>query len=83
MIAARLGGIVEKIGQPAVLGELIAGAILGNMILFNIMWFEGMKSNEYLHFLAELGIVILLFQVGLESNIQEMKKVGNLKLNLQ
>ncbi|MFM8280104.1 MAG: cation:proton antiporter [Bacteroidota bacterium] len=76
MIAARLGGIVEKIGQPAVLGELIAGAILGNMILFNIMWFEGMKSNEYLHFLAELGIVILLFQVGLESNVQEMKKVG-------
>ena len=76
LLAARLGGIVEKFGQPAVLGELIAGALIGNMILINIPWFEGMKSNEYLHFLAELGVVILLFQVGLESNVQEMKKVG-------
>lgn len=76
LLAARLGGIVEKFGQPAVLGELIAGALIGNMILINISWFEGMKSNEYLHFLAELGVVILLFQVGLESNVQEMKKVG-------
>ena len=76
LLAARLGGIVEKFGQPAVLGELIAGALIGNLILINISWFEGMKSNEYLHFLAELGVVILLFQVGLESNVQEMKKVG-------
>lgn len=76
LLAARLGGIVEKFGQPAVLGELIAGALIGNMILINVSWFEGMKSNEYLHFLAELGVVILLFQVGLESNVQEMKKVG-------
>lgn len=76
LLVARLGGFVEKFGQPAVLGELIAGAIIGNMILINVPFFEGMKSNEYLHFLAEMGVVILLFQVGLESNVHDMKKVG-------
>lgn len=76
LLVARLGGFVEKFGQPAVLGELIGGAIIGNMILINVPFFEGMKSNEYLHFLAEMGVVILLFQVGLESNVQDMKKVG-------
>jgi Kef-type K+ transport system membrane component KefB len=76
LLAARMGGFVEKFGQPAVLGELLAGAILGNMVLLQMPWFEGMKSNEYLHFMAELGVVILLFQVGLESNVNEMKKVG-------
>ncbi len=76
LLVARLGGFVEKFGQPAVLGELIAGAIIGNMVLINVPFFEGMKSNEYLHFLAEMGVVILLFQVGLESNVHDMKKVG-------
>lgn len=76
LLVARLGGFVEKFGQPAVLGELIAGAIIGNMILINVPFFEDMKSNEYLHFLAEMGVVILLFQVGLESNVHDMKKVG-------
>jgi len=76
LLAARLGGFVERFGQPAVLGELFAGAILGNLVLIQLPWFEGMKSNEYLHFMAELGVVILLFQVGLESNVNEMKKVG-------
>lgn len=76
LLAARLGGFVERFGQPAVLGELFAGAILGNLALVQLPWFEGMKSNEFLHFMAELGVVILLFQVGLESNVNEMKKVG-------
>lgn len=76
LLAARLGGFVERFGQPAVLGELFAGAILGNLVLVQLPWFEGMKSNEFLHFMAELGVVILLFQVGLESNVNEMKKVG-------
>lgn len=76
LMIAKLGGIVERFGQPAVLGELIAGAIVGNVVLTGLSIFEPMKSNEYLHFLAELGVVILLFQVGLESNVHEMKKVG-------
>lgn len=76
LIIAKLAGLVEKLGQPAVLGELIIGIILGNLALFGITFFEPMKTDTIFSFLAELGVVILLFQIGLESNISEMKKVG-------
>lgn len=76
IMAAKLAGGVEKFGMPAVLGELLVGVLLGNLALVGITWFEGYNTNELLPFLAELGVIILLFQVGLESNINEMKKVG-------
>ncbi len=76
VLSAKIGGLVEKIGQPPVLGELIVGIILGNLALLGWHFFEGLKTNEFVHFLSELGVVILLFQIGLESNLQEMKKVG-------
>jgi Kef-type K+ transport system membrane component KefB len=76
LVAARIGGIVEKKGQPAVLGELLMGVVLGNIWLAGINFFEPMKKDIFLHFLSELGVVILLFQVGLESNLEQMRKVG-------
>lgn len=80
LVLAKISGLVEKIGQPAVLGELIMGIILGNFILFGFDFFELIRTNEIMAFLAELGVVILLFQIGLESNIGEMKKVGGRSL---
>ncbi len=76
LIAAKLSSLVERWGQPAVLGELVIGVVLGNLLLGGIHFFEPIKENSIISFLAELGVVILLFQIGLESNIQEMKKVG-------
>ncbi len=76
LLIAKISSLITKMGQPAVLGELVAGLIIGNVVLFGIDFFEPMKHNEILLFLAELGVVILLFQIGLESNIHEMKKVG-------
>lgn len=76
LIAAKFSSIIEKWGQPAVLGELIMGVILGNLALVGIGIFDPIGHNAIIHFLAELGVVILLFQIGLESNIHEMKKVG-------
>jgi Kef-type K+ transport system membrane component KefB len=76
LIAAKLSSLVEKIGQPAVLGELIIGVIMGNLVLLNINIFEPILHDTMITFLAELGVVILLFQIGLESNINEMRKVG-------
>ncbi len=76
LIAAKVSSLVEKIGQPSVLGELVMGVILGNLGLLGIHYFDALKANEIIQFLAELGVVILLFQIGLESNIYEMKKVG-------
>lgn len=73
---AKLSSLIEKWGQPAVLGELVIGVILGNLVLLGITIFEPIKTNSIIIFLAELGVVILLFQIGLESNIKEMSKVG-------
>jgi len=73
---AKLASLVERFGRPAVLGELVMGVILGNLILLGIPWFESFKHDAILKFLAELGVVILLFQIGLESNITKMRQVG-------
>lgn len=76
LIAAKISSLVEKIGQPSVLGELVMGVILGNLVLIGVDLFEPIKQDSIIEFLSELGVVILLFQIGLESNISEMKKVG-------
>jgi len=76
LLAAKLASLVEKFGQPSVLGELVMGVILGNLVLLGINVFEPIKHDSIIAFLAELGVVILLFQIGLESNIAKMRKVG-------
>ncbi|MCP2520666.1 cation:proton antiporter [Candidatus Aminicenantes bacterium AC-335-A11] len=78
LFIAKVGGyLAERIGQPAVLGELIAGIIIGNLALFT--GWEGvnfLRFNEHIEILAELGIIILLFEVGLRENVRNMLKVG-------
>ena len=76
VIMGKIGGLVERIKQPAVLGELVVGIILGNLGLLGLHILDPIKDNLLIAFLAELGVVILLFQIGLESNLREMKKVG-------
>lgn len=76
LMAAKVSSLVEKVGQPSVLGELVIGVILGNLALIGLHWFEFIKADSIIGFLSELGVVILLFQIGLESNIGEMKRVG-------
>lgn len=77
LVAAKIvGEIFERLNQPAVLGELIAGIILGNLVLFGFTGAELLKTNVVIAALAELGVIILLFEVGLESNLKEMKAVG-------
>jgi len=77
LLAAKLGGdLLERFKQPAVLGELILGMIIGNMILAGVDVFEPFKHSLTLEVLAEIGVIILLFEVGLESSLKEMMKVG-------
>jgi Kef-type K+ transport system membrane component KefB len=77
LIVAKLGGeLFERIKQPAVLGELVAGIIVGNLALSGFTAAEGLKTNEIISALAEIGVIILLFEVGLESNLGEMLEVG-------
>src|SRR5512134_504692 len=76
LVAARLGSLVERAGQPAVLGEILVGVVLGNLVLFGIGFAESMREDAVIMFLAQLGAVILLFQIGLESNVRTMRRVG-------
>ena len=95
LIAAKLGGAVfMKFNQPAVLGELVFGVLLGNgLLLFGMKPDEAAQAGGFVGFygslvhstlahgspvdiLARIGVVLLLFLVGLESNVQEMMKVG-------
>ncbi len=77
LLAAKLGGdLFERVNQPAVLGELIIGMLIGNLAMLGPDIFEPFKHSLTLDVLAELGVIILLFEVGLESSLQEMMKVG-------
>lgn len=76
LIFAKLSGLVERIGQPSVLGELVIGVVLGNLFLLGFDLFEPIKQDGIIKFLSEFGVVILLFQIGLESQISEMRRVG-------
>ncbi len=77
LLIAKLGGeLFERIRQPTVLGELLGGIIIGNLTIIGFMGFESLKTNAVVGALAEIGVIILLFEVGLESNIGEMLEVG-------
>lgn len=77
LLAARVGALIERLGQPAVLGELLVGVGLGALALVPHFGILGeLKSNPEIAFLAEIGVVLLLFRVGLESNLHQMRAVG-------
>lgn len=77
LASAKIGGeLATRAGQPAVLGELVVGVILGNLPLLNISVFAHIATNQFVDMLARLGVLILLFEVGLESTVRQMLKVG-------
>ncbi len=77
IVSAKLAGeFVERLGQPAVLGELLVGILAGNAVLFGGPDAGSLASSETLTVIAELGAVLLLFHVGLESTPREMMAVG-------
>jgi Kef-type K+ transport system membrane component KefB len=77
LIVAKLAGeLFERIGQPAVLGELIGGIIIGNLVLLGFTAGEPLKTDGVIAALAQIGVILLLFEVGLESQISEMLEVG-------
>lgn len=77
LTVGKIGGeLFERLRQPAVLGELLAGILVGNLIIFGVARAESLKTNEIIASLAELGVIVLLFDVGLESDLREMMEVG-------
>lgn len=74
LVAAKLlGAAAERIGQPSVLGELTAGILLGAL---GLMPAESTAGGSFIHLLAEFGVVMLLFEIGLETDLKEMFRVG-------
>lgn len=71
LISARiLGELFAKLGIPSVLGELSAGILLG------VSGFGLIEVNDVLKVLAEIGIILLLFEVGLETDVARLKEAG-------
>ena len=77
LMGAKLGGdFFERLRQPAVLGELVFGVILGNLSILGFHGMDYLRTNEVIDTLAEIGVIFLLFEVGLGANIKEMMEVG-------
>jgi len=77
LVGAKLtGALVERLGQPSVLGELLFGVFLGNLALVGGPRLSGLEASETFAVLAELGAILLLFEVGLESTPRDMMAVG-------
>lgn len=102
LLAAKIGGdVFERMGMPAVLGELSIGVVIGNFALLTggVAYFftgsldgshvfvfldapdEGVAGDPYqagaiIKILAGIGVVLLLFEVGLETSVREMMSVG-------
>ncbi len=83
VIAAKAAGYVSRrIGQPAVLGELLAGIILGPSLLNLLGWslFTDQHLGEAVQQIAELGVLLLLFSAGLEFHLDDLRRVGRTAL---
>src|SRR3954467_8905586 len=81
LVAAKLlGELAERFAQPAVLGELVAGVLLGGSVL-GIVPTEG-GGADIVHVFAELGVVLLLFEISLETDLREMFRVGPASLSV-
>jgi Kef-type K+ transport system membrane component KefB len=77
LLAGKFSGeLFERMGQPAVLGELIAGIILGSSVLGIIPTAPEEPLTEIIRIFAEIGVVILLFEIGLETDLKQMFRVG-------
>jgi Kef-type K+ transport system membrane component KefB len=74
VVGKLFGEVAERQGQPAVLGELVAGVILGASVL-GVIPASG-PMYEIVHVFAEVGVAILLFEIGLETDLKEMFRVG-------
>jgi len=77
LMAARLfAPLAQKLGFPAVLGELLLGVALGNLSLFGFHYFDSVAKDPIIAFIAELGVIVLLLQIGLETHLGELVRVG-------
>jgi Kef-type K+ transport system membrane component KefB len=81
--AAKIGGLISlKLGQPSVLGEILAGLILGPSVLNLLHWapFTDKHLGEVIALLAELGVLLLMFNAGLSLHLSELLRSGKVSV---
>ncbi|HEV2750550.1 MAG TPA: cation:proton antiporter [Gemmatimonadales bacterium] len=76
LVGKFAGEACERMRQPAVMGELLAGIVLGAGLLKVIPTDAGDPLTPVFRLLAEVGVVVLLFEIGLETNLKAMLRVG-------
>ena len=79
IVAAKVGGYLSvRLGQPAVVGEVLAGLILGPSVLNFLHWpvFSDENLGETITLLAELGVLLLLFIAGLNLHLSKYMRLS-------
>ncbi|MBE5958811.1 MAG: cation:proton antiporter [Lachnospiraceae bacterium] len=77
LISTKMFGLVtKKFNMPQVVGALLAGVILGPACLGMISAGEGSVDGSFIEAMAELGVIVLMFAAGMETDINELKKCG-------
>src|SRR5690606_11426670 len=81
-VARFFGWIFRKIGQPSVIGEMIAGIVLGPSLFgyyfpqYSAMLFP-LESLGNLHFLSQIGLILFMFVIGMELDLKALKNKAN------
>ena len=71
IVFAKIFGIIaRRLQAPQVVGEIIAGLLIGPAVLGLV------QQNDFLLRMAEIGVVLIMFQAGIETNIKELLKTG-------
>lgn len=70
LVAKAFGIVAKKLSAPQVVGEILAGLILGPAV------FGFLKNTDFIEYMAELGVIMLMFEAGLGSNLKQLKKTG-------
>ncbi len=77
LVAAKVAAeVAERIKVPPVVGEIVAGVIIGPSVLGLV------STTEVLEVLAELGVILLLLQVGLEMDVRDLAAVGRASMSV-
>lgn len=77
LFAGKIGSFIERFGMPSAVGELAMGIVLAGLAYFTGWSFIGdAASNHIIGFIAAFGALLLIFSIGLESNLTQMKNVG-------
>ena len=82
ILAKTMSRVVSKLGAPGLIGEIVLGVVLANLVLgdFNVAEVldirDGDETKDVLEIFSELGVIFLLFTVGLETRVKDLTSVG-------